>query len=198
MGLLRAGLDRSKFPRGNEPDQENGDKADEDGKNKSPEVILGLVKDVSSQPRPDRGTYTNISFDHAIDEAKIFPLIKISRNRHEHRSSGPPSCAEEECEKIEKKSGGDVLKEKESQNSEGEADAPQSVGNFSADPVREPSPEESKPSRDRAHNGKKRGSPHPTDSKVHQISHVMNNDDVDPEYDEGRKEDDRPEASCLH
>ncbi len=90
------------------------------------------------------------------------------------------------------------MKEEESQDSEGEADAPQSIGNFSADPVREPSPEESKASGDGAHTRKKSGSPHLTHSKVHQISHVMDNDDVDPEYDKGREEDDRPEASCLH
>ena len=90
------------------------------------------------------------------------------------------------------------MKEEESQDPEGEADASQSISNFSADPVREPSPEESKPPGDGAHSGKKRGSPHLTHSKVHQISHVMDNDDVDPEYDEGREEDDRPEASCLH
>jgi len=39
---------------------------------------LGLVKDVSPHPRPDCSTYPNIPFHHAIDEAKIFPLIEIS------------------------------------------------------------------------------------------------------------------------
>lgn len=78
MALLRAGLDRSEFSGCDIPDQENRNKADEDGKNKSPEVILGLVKDVSSHPRPDRTTYPNRPFHHPIDEAKLFPLIEIS------------------------------------------------------------------------------------------------------------------------
>ena len=74
MDLWRAGFDRSEFSGGDVPDQENGDKADENGKNKSPEVILGLVKDVSPYPRPDRCTDPDFPFLHPIHESKIFPL----------------------------------------------------------------------------------------------------------------------------
>ena len=75
---MRLTLGLPVFSRCDIPDQENGDKADEDGKNKSPKVILGLVKDVSPHPRPDRSTYPNIPLHHPVDEAKILPLIEIS------------------------------------------------------------------------------------------------------------------------
>ena len=78
MDLLRDGLDGSKFSRCDTPNQENRDEADEDGKNKSPEIILGLVKDVSPYPCPNRCTYPDIPFHYPIDQAKIFPFIEIS------------------------------------------------------------------------------------------------------------------------
>jgi hypothetical protein len=78
MGLLGDGLDPSIFSGCDIPDQQDGDKAHDDGKNKSPEIVLGPVIDESSHPRPDRSTDPNISFDHAVDETKIFSLIEIS------------------------------------------------------------------------------------------------------------------------
>ena len=97
-----------------------------------------------------------------------------------------------------KKRGGDVLKEKEAKDPEGEADASQSIGRFPADLIGQPSPEESKCSRDGGRDCKKRGSPHLFHSKVYEISHMVDNDGVGTKYCEGGEKYKRPEAPCPH
>lgn len=128
----------------------------------------------------------------------MFSFIEVPRNRHEHGSRGSPPRAKEKSEKVKVKDGGHVLIEEEKEDSQGEAGPPEGKRDLSSHSIGEPSPEESKEGGENASSGKKGCGPYFIHPQVHQISHMVNDNDVDAKDGKAWKEEKKPEPALFH
>ena len=129
----------------------------------------------------------------------MFSPVEVSRDRHEHGSCRSPSCTEEKGEKVKERDGRQILVEEQKKDSQGEADPSEGKRDLPPHSIGEPSPEESKKSRENTRPGKEGGSRHLIHPQVHQIPHMVDDDnDVDAKDGKAGKEEKRPEPAPFH